>query len=827
LKQGHRTTQAIFGSDEEEEEDRYAGRNDLSEFIEDDFFSDEDPGEDREVAKPGRKAFSIENLTAGMDEASMEDYHAAFGRGDDYEWALDKEEAEEEQQELDGPKDIQDVFEPGQLAERLLTQADMEIRAIDIPERLQLTRKGISIRDYTDEENRERYKEEAAWIGQLLWPKISHSQEVSQFSHDPEFSDSYNKAILDVITLLNEENYDIPFIYRNRRDYFVYKPPSDMPAARFDIEKSIRILSQSDLWDIAEMDLRYQALGEKRETVRRLYNRLGEELGIKDAVLDEMLSKTASFEEVQDVQEYLYFQYSAQIKDVQVAAANGATRRPKTKDNWDNIRTGPVYHWTRAIGFKTDDFAQHALLGLEESSFQVEDPSQMPDDLADDIAASAGTTSTIVERSAKAIFTEELVTNPRMRKLIRNKIYQYGAIDCFRTEKGKIEITDDHRYFEFKYIRNLDFSSVVPRPEMFLRMLKAEAEGLVEVKIRLLDQGKIIEPLQKMVDSRGTSELAMAWNTIRKDLLPGVVARLEKIIARGVKEALKMECETQLARSCRSKFNDRLDVAPYPLPGEEGSDRPPGEPISVLAMSAGNGVPNRDAICWIYMDVQGKVIDSGKFSDLRARNTEPGKSQSAGADNAKFLSLVTRRLPEVIGISGFSAETRRLFKDVKDILDQRTDEIMARRAANADSEDEDQDRMPQAVYVNDEVARMFHTSDRAAKEFPLLAPVQRYCVALARYLRSPLHEYAALGKSITSISFDSNQDLLPQDKLQRYLEHALMDMVNMVGVDLEEAVNDVYEANLLPYVCGLGLRKATRLLETIQHNVCIICLRLD
>jgi transcription elongation factor SPT6 len=799
----------------------------MDDFIEQDVFSDDEVGgqDDREVARPGRKPFSIEQLTAGLDEASMEDYYAGFGRGDDYAWALEREDMEEAQKEEQAPQRIEEVFEPGQLAEKMLTEDDMRIRQIDVPERFQLVRKGIPKPDVSDDEAIKWFQDEATWIGELLWHKISHSPDVSQFGHDPEFKDAYNKAIFDVITFMNKDQVDVPFIYRNRRDYFVYKPPSDKPESRYDIEKSIRILSQSDLWDISEMDLRYQALAEKRQVVKRTYASLSQALGIKDSVFEEMVDRTASFEEVQDVQDYLYFQYSAQIKDMRTATAtNGTNKRPTGKDNWDTIRSGQIYNWTRAIGCKTDDLAKHALLGLEESSFQVDDAPKRPDDLADEIAAMERTTSALVERHGKAIFVEELVMNPRMRKFIRNKIYAYGAVDCLRTEKGKKEITEDHSYYEFKYVRNLDFSTVASRPDMYLRMLKAESEGLVEVRIRLLNKDTLVRQLQKMMDSRGTSEVSNAWNNIRKDLMPTIVARLEKVIARGAKDALKTECETQLARNCRIKFNDRLDVAPFPGLGDEGADRGPDEQISVLAMSNGQGVYNRDAIVWVYVDIGGRVIDHGKFADLRARKEDGGKVFPAGADNQKFIDLVMRRQPDVIGIAGFSVETRRLFTEVRDILGQKDEELKGR---NADSDDEDQNKIPPAVLVQDEVARMYHTSDRAAVDFPQLSPIGRYCVALARYLRSPMHEYAALGKALTSIAFDPNQDLLPEDKLLRYLEHALIDMVNMVGVDLEDAINDKYEANLLQYVCGLGPRKAARLLEVVQQNGGIVHARVD
>ncbi|KAG9721529.1 transcription elongation factor spt6, partial [Aureobasidium melanogenum] len=88
----------------------------------------------------------------------------------------------------------------------------------------------------------------------------------------------------------------------------------------------------------------------------------------------------------------------------------------------------------------------------------------------------------------------------------------------------------------------------------------------------------------------------------------------------------------------------------------------------------------------------------------------------------------------------------------------------------------------------------------------------------ARYMQSPLKEYAALGRDITSISFTSNQTLIPQEKVLKHLEMAMIETVNLVGVDVNEAVSDSYTANLLQYVSGLGPRKAAHLLKVVNSN---------
>ena len=129
--------------------------------------------------------------------------------------------------------------------------------------------------------------------------------------------------------------------------------------------------------------------------------------------------------------------------------------------------------------------------------------------------------------------------------------------------------------------------------------------------------------------------------------------------------------------------------------------------------------------------------------------------------------------------------------------------------------------------VNDEVARLYHTSARAAAEFPKYPALTRYCIALGRYLQNPLAEYASLGRDIVSIPFIPNQTLIPQEKLLDRLDTAMVDMVNLVGIDLPETYDDKYLSKLIPYVCGLGPRKADRLIKAIQANSDEILSRFD
>lgn len=62
---------------------------------------------------------------------------------------------------------------------------------------------------------------------------------------------------------------------------------------------------------------------------------------------------------------------------------------------------------------------------------------------------------------------------------------------------------------------------------------------------------------------------------------------------------------------------------------------------------------------------------------------------------------------------------------------------------------------------------------------------------------------------------------IPQEKLLVAFERALVDIINMVGVDINRACHDQYYQQLLPFISGLGPRKAKLLVTKVTALVCL------
>jgi transcription elongation factor SPT6 len=789
--------------EDEVDDRRRQGMDEFADFIEEDQFEDEIEEDDREVGQPGVSTITKALQVSGLDEGAEEDYRAAFGDGTDYDWALDLQEQADAEEEGEGRElQLKDVFEPSQLVERLLTDEDNIIRETDVPERLQLARKPFKELDISEEAMEMRLNEEAIWITKLIWPKKRL---------DPYFEKPFRKAVRKVLEFLNLEDYEVPFIFNHRKDYLIHAPTDmqndeDGMGAPRDARPE-RLLNQSELWEVFDLDLKFRAFSEKREALQRHYENLKSlHTDITDPVIEDLVEKAVTIEEVQELQDYLHFRYSSEMNDVRLeAATNGQKRANNARNLYDKLRSGKSSQLMIAIGITPDDFAKKAEGSMLGGHF-IDDPPKTPEDIADELAEHPETGSTLL-RSAKLLYTQELQTNPRLRRFMRGSFYQNALIDCIRTEKGMRKITEDHPYYEFKYLRKQTFLDLHGRPELFLKMLKAEEEGLINVRIRMGNYEDFQRKMHNHIVSDNVSEVSELWNSLRKELVDNALDKLHAAIATGVKESLRARCEDELASRARDAYSNKLDQAPYKPRGSELGSVP-----NVICLSHGKG-QRGDAIMWAYIENDGRVLDSGKLVDFRLGNRERGIPD--GKDIEVFVEVCNRRKPDLLGISGFSVETRRLYKDLQEIITS-----YDLKGPNYDDQDDGTEKSDplEVIMVNDEVARLYYNSVRAAVEFPKYPPLTRYCIALGRYVQNPLAEYASLGRDIVSLPFVENQTLIPQEKLLDRLENAMVDMVNLVGINLPDSYDDKYMSKLLPYVCGLGPRKADRLVKAIQAN---------
>lgn len=532
----------------------------MDDFIEEDELEDEEGqlGSEDEMAmagrrRDGRRRHEETNRAPNIDRDKLDDMEEIFGTGE-YDHLLVTELDEIETNDV--VVELKDVFEESHLAERMLTEEDNEIRLKDIPERFQLARKPYEhLTEYQeDEEDPDKLdrmlQEEAEWIAKQMLPRKN------RFPSD--LRRHFQNAVYKCLQFFIKDNVEVPFVFQHRKDYLIH-------AFRPDGETEIvaeKLLNQDELWDILDFDLKWRAFIEKRKALQRTYDALYT-MGITDEVYESMVSSAITNEDLQDLQDYLHLQHHSALKDAQIASnglhAGNAKRRPGGgKTFYERIRNSRVYEFVKAFGITADQFAINVEIDAKREF--CDDPQIFPHEMSEQfVDESEFMSSESVITAAKRMLAEEIYMSPRLRKCLRPKYFSKGRIHVNVTEMGVRKIDDQHQYYEFKYLRKQQIRHLFDNPGMFLRMLKAEEEGLVEVQLELPDIA--LPPLYDFISSDNMSDVADAWNNARKDVIDMAMEKIAKLMQKIVKENIKTECEDRVAAECREAYGEVSPIA--------------------------------------------------------------------------------------------------------------------------------------------------------------------------------------------------------------------------------------------------------------------------
>ncbi|ODV74446.1 chromatin-remodeling histone chaperone SPT6 [Cyberlindnera jadinii NRRL Y-1542] len=753
--------------------------DEFDDFIEDDEFSDMDE-DARAAARERRQQERLKPLEiTGIDSEKIDELYDIFGDGEDYAWALEGEEEEGEFKEDEARPQLQDIYEPEELKARMLTDNDKVIRDTDIPERFQMLRKGIKNYELEDAD----FEYEKEWIAHRL--KI----ETLYGSNDTVDEEAFKRAVGDVLTFVTKNNLEVPFIYSHRRDHLLKTTITGEGDHAETVVVSL--LGENDLWRIVQMDIEFHALIEKRDQMNILISKLE----LNDEAVSEAVGEARSVTDLQDIHDYISFKYSAQLKDL------GLKKSHHKSNIYDKIRKDNLYEIIKSIGITSSEYAEN--ITAETRFFNTKDSEKTPTELAETICSEPDSLFLKASQAlevTKRFFAEELFTNLKVRRYFRNLMSELSTINIELTEQGRLKIDKNSPYADFKYAINRTHDSMYSQPDLFLRMLEAESMNLVKINLTIPGQSGLFESVFNLLASDGQSDLANEWNNYRRSALEIAFKKLIPLVALNVKEDIRRECERLLFFEIRGVFLKKIDCAPFHAPGTEIGTVP-----KVFALTPGNGKFGSDAVVAACLDKFGKVVQTFKFNE-NPRISPDRLRAGETAFEAVFVEAIRETQPDVIAINGFNVNTSKLYKIIQGII-----------SSYGLKSGETQHSL-EIIYANDEVAMRYQNSPRSTAEFPDKPTLVRYAIGLARYVQSPLLEYLNLGDEVTALSIHKHQSLLPEERFKNALDTAFVDIVNMVGVDINKCVSDSYLASSLPFIAGLGDRKAFGLLRAVQQN---------
>jgi transcription elongation factor SPT6 len=434
---------------------------------------------------------------------------------------------------------------------------------------------------------------------------------------------------------------------------------------------------------------------------------------------------------------------------------------------------------------------------------------------------------------ARFAIAMQLANDFRVFDMVR-KIYRANAtLKTEPTTEGKKTIDPFHYAHGLQYLTEkpakkfldssmspADFWSKVENPALdnstqFLWLMKAEAEGLLTMEF--------VDPsLQYFMDMLEPTFLSPASDSIEWDAQRRLV--LEQMLKDFILPKLRTEFRAEIVQSSNkracmqggAKLKSMAEMAPY---------RPKAREFETNDETCLQEL-NRDKLDWVMSICIGDDRTDPNYAVLV--NSDGQLQEHFAIDGFRGERLdqliemlsenMERNKPMCVVINTAEREScRRVFDRLKEVSTQIHDTAMLDASNRGE---DDTGHVPHAIHItyeNDEVAQMYANSKRAEKEFPNYDPILRRAVSLARYVQNPVAELSAMWNlqggdedtsDLLSLNLHPLQESLPRSLLMSELEKVFVDVVNDVGVDINQACRYSHLMPQLHFVAGLGPRKA-------------------
>ncbi|KAI3479482.1 hypothetical protein L1887_58500 [Cichorium endivia] len=614
---------------------------------------------------------------AGIDREAWDEIHEIFGNGEDYYWALEDDDEDAFDAENKNKMEYKDIFEPAQIAERMLTEEDERIKRIDIQSvsSSHAPAKRASSSSNASSQTPELF-EAAKWASTRISAKSA-----AEFLDDAglffRFRSEFLNASSSCSSYMLNDLLEVPFLFQHRVDDLEHLCALGLKFKTILIRKD----QLRATFNKIHIDVKAEAGNDgvtaegepKQEDARAQASRN------QRAVFEDMLAQASSLEEISDITEWLTLRYGQKMRDAQALASS--TAADSAADDMDGLTIDGEPVIQRHAGFKKPSLLVPSVLAARSRAVALQVRRAVHR------AAWGAQSPEIALAKAKMMLSQEIGKDPILKREIRQLFKDAAEINIEPTERGMTVIDDQHLYANFKFILNKPARLVPQQPAQYLQMLQAEDELLIKLDIGLKDVvlSRFENRLYTNYASEGIGEVSQAWNTQRREVIQEALkAHLVPNGRLWLKEWLREESRETLLRHCDFLMAKRLQEGPFMSrsmaarnanPKIEEEDRIP----RVLAVSHGGGDPRKDVVQAVYLDERGRFREHATFDDLRpltARQlqereleTERTRGKAEFVDHrGDFVKLLKQRRPDVVVVSGWSVRTAELKKNVRELV---------------------------------------------------------------------------------------------------------------------------------------------------------------
>ena len=341
---------------------------------------------------------------------------------------------------------------------------------------------------------------------------------------------------------------------------------------------------------------------------------------------------------------------------------------------------------------------------------------------------------------ASDIIAEKVSDDAELRKVLRKKIFDVGAITCKLLENENAKTYDMYAEYNEKIEK-------MP-PHRILAINRGEKEECL--KVNVVVETEVFVEIITSGYVKNDGECAL----IVKDACADAYSRL-------IFPSLEREVRSELTEKASEQAIKMFEVNLRPL-----LLQPPLKGKTILGLDPAYRTGCKIAV----IDAEGNVLDTAVVFPTPPQN----KTTEA---SATLIKLIKKHNVSIISIGNGTAS--------------KESEIFVANMIKESGLD-----LSYAV-VNEAGASVYSASKLGAEEFPDFEPAQRSAVSIARRLQDPLAELIKI--DVKSIGVGQYQHDMPENRLEEVLGGVVENCVNSVGVDLNTA-----SPSLLSYVAGLN-----------------------
>ncbi|CAL8073118.1 unnamed protein product [Orchesella dallaii] len=417
-----------------------------------------------------------------------------------------------------------------------------------------------------------------------------------------------------------------------------------------------------------------------------------------------------------------------------------------------------------------------------------------------------------VLKAAKLMLATQISREPDVRRCVREAFFERATISCCPTKKGQKEIDEAHPCFTMKYIKEKPVGEL--KEDQFLKLFLAEEDNLLSISlgenISGVTEPNYIDEVKQFFLKDEFSKVVQDWNQLRGECLEFA---FEKLLYPVFRKELRMklidDARAHILKSSSEKIYNWLKIAPYHVefPEEDEEEWDTSKGLRILTIAFADDFDQPAFACLVSPD--GEPLEHLKLQNL-IKSKKSYKESDRLEKMATLVSLkefIRDKKPHLVVIGGESRDALMIQTDVQEIIEQLMNE----------------DVFPSIniEIMDNQLAKVYANSHKAAHEFPEYPLLMKEAISLARRMLDPLLEFSQLcnpDEEILCLRFHPFQDHVPKEDLLDHVYVEFINRTNEVGVDLNRILSEPHTANVVQFVCGLGSRKAAALLKVLKLN---------